>query len=123
MKPVCPYCEEDSKLVSGSDVWPGRSDLYDLKIWECKPCKSRVGCKKNTDIPLGSLANPELRLIRRRAHESFDPIWKSARVSRSKAYADLADYLKLGTSECHIGMMREGMCQRVIDYARGKVKW
>ena len=50
-----------------------------------------------------------------RAHDAFDPIWKSRKMSRKKAYSWLAEKLKLPEEKTHIGMFDIGMCKKVIE--------
>ena len=110
--PIC-HGHGWAELVSGKDIYPHRSDLAHLKFWQCAVCRSRVGCHPRTMIALGSLASAELRRARKDAHEAFDPLWKSGRMSRKKAYSWLAN--KLGVDEAHMGSMDEEQCQRVIE--------
>ncbi|MFB5268120.1 zinc-finger-containing protein [Paenibacillus enshidis] len=36
-----------------------------------------VGVHDGTDIPLGRLANRELRELKKQCHALFDPVWKN----------------------------------------------
>ena len=66
-----------------------------FKFWSCDPCKAYVGTYIGTTEPFGILANAELRLAKREAHEAFDDLWKLGFMSRSKAYKKLAEYMDL----------------------------
>ena len=114
MIPTCPYCNNPSTKVSGSEIYPHREDLWDIVIYECKPCDARVGCHKGTDNPLGRLANAELRAAKMEAHLAFDPLWKTKTKSRSGAYQWLAKELGIRPKDCHIGMFDVETCQRVV---------
>lgn len=111
----CDYCGNPAECVTGADVYPHRPDLADKIIWECKPCEARVGCHPKTVKPLGRLANEQLRILKMQAHSKFDPIWKMGNMKRKSAYAWLAKELEIDASLCHIGMMNEVMCERVIE--------
>lgn len=115
MQVICDYCRGDTEKVSGADVYRNRPDLASKVIWRCHPCDAHVGCHPGTDIPLGRLANKELRKAKMEAHAAFDPIWRSRRMSRSKAYAWLAKSMGLTTAQCHIGMFDVAQCRRVVD--------
>lgn len=80
---VCPYCGNKAELVDSAVVY-GRS--YGI-IWLCYPCDAYVGVHKNSPrhAPLGRLANKELREWKMRAHEVFDQLWISARMTRPTA--------------------------------------
>lgn len=117
---VCPYCNSKAKLVGGAAVYPHRADLYDLKFWHCKPCDAYVGCHKpnrhnNFDptVPLGRLADGQLRKAKSAAHMTFDRIWKEGYKSRTDAYAWLASKLEISVDACHIGMFDVDMCNKV----------
>ncbi|WP_447879797.1 zinc-finger-containing protein [Serratia fonticola] len=115
MTVICDYCGNPAYLVTGAEIYPHRPDLKRLSFWSCSPCSAYVGCHKDSDaVPLGRLANAELRRAKNRAHAAFDPIWKEKRKSRSKAYSWLAHQLKIQPKDCHIGMFDIEMCDRVI---------
>lgn len=111
----CNYCGNDAALVSGKEIYPHRPDLYSLQFWSCSPCKAWVGCHKRSNaVPLGRLANAELRREKTAAHAAFDPIWKSGRKSRRGAYEWLSKRLSIPFKDCHIGMFDVDTCKRVV---------
>lgn len=117
---ICPYCGSDAELTTGHKVYPHRPDLAHLKIWACLPCDAWVGTHKNspTHAPLGRMANAELRRAKMAAHAAFDPIWKSGRMSRSKAYALLASLMNLPKQDTHIGMFDVQQCKQVVEVCK-----
>lgn len=117
MAPACPYCDKRARLASGADIYPHRPDIFGLHakpFWQCVPCGAYVGCHPGTRKPLGRLANAALRLAKMRAHEAFDPLWKSGRMGRNEAYGWLTRALGIPGSECHIGMFDEAQCAAVV---------
>lgn len=111
----CPYCNADALCVSGDVIYPHRPDLHQKKFYLCKPCDAYVGCHGTTVIPLGRLANAELRIAKMKAHAAFDPMWKAGDITRSQAYVWLADKLGLTTRQCHIGMFDLDQCKQVVQ--------
>lgn len=111
----CDYCGEQAHLVTGKQLYPHRPDLAGIKAWQCTPCDASVGCHKNSENPLGRLANKALKKMKMKAHAAFDPLWKSGEMSRTEAYEWLQDKLNLDPDACHIGKFDETMCQKVID--------
>lgn len=111
-KVVCPYC-------GGYAVFTDSTAVYGMsygKIWLCRKCRAWVGVKKGTDIPLGDLADKELRKLRRDAHAAFDRIWrKGGHMTRKEAYEWLAHEMTLPRQETHIGMFDTYKCRMVID--------
>lgn len=112
----CDYCGRDAKLVGGKAIYPHRRDLYRLSFWRCEPCDAHVGVHKNSDSlkPLGRLANKQLRKWKQAAHASFDPLWRSKKMSRRGAYSFLSEKLGIHFKKCHIGMFDEDMCKSTV---------
>ena len=109
--PLCPYCFELSELIDSKIVY-GKS--YGM-MYRCEPCEAHVGCHQGTTKALGRLANGELRRLKSRAHDSFDPIWRKSSMTRRSAYHWLADELGITLEECHIGMFDLDTCKKVIE--------
>lgn len=118
--PVCPYCnkpavhhESSAHLYRGRDYGP---------VWECAPCAAYVGCHGKSKTPLGRLANADLRRAKIAAHAAFDPLWRgkmardgcSQKEARSAGYQWLAKELNMDPAKCHIALMDEFDCQRVV---------
>ena len=123
MEPIdCPYCGgkatfRDTRLIYGRSYGMGY-------ICENYPkCDAYVGAHRKDDKPLGTPANAKLRKWRNKAHATFDPLWsahKGLRVfsSRQKAYKNLAAYLKIPESKCHIAMFDATQCHKVTIFAK-----
>ena len=117
----CPYCDSAVKRVTGKTVYPRRPDLHKRPYYACErfpECDAYVGCHPGTAVPLGRLADKELRQAKNAAHRAFDPIWKDGRMRRHEAYQWLAGQLGIDRAECHIGMFDVEMCRRVVDACR-----
>jgi len=123
---TCPYCHRPAKLVTGVDIYPHRPDLVRNLFWRCAPCGAYCGCHQKHPqfspagtTPLGRLANAELRREKRRAHEAFDPLWKSGEMPRTEAYQWLADQIGVSVVNCHIGMLDVDGCKAVVAAVKG----
>ncbi|WP_028492623.1 zinc-finger-containing protein [Thioalkalivibrio sp. ALE19] len=112
--PLCPYCGERSERVTGAEVYPHRPDLAGKAFYQCAPCDARVGCHPGTNKPLGRLANAALRRAKSRAHKAFDGLWRDGSMTRSEAYAWLAEQMDLPVKRCHIGQFDEAQCEQVV---------
>lgn len=126
MSCTCLYCGNAATLVNGLAIYPHRLDLADLKFWKCEPCKAYVGCHKkgarisrsqvsDGTVPLGRLANAELRTWKSRVHEVFDPIWRSGGMTRGTAYTWLATKMGIHKDNCHVGMFDVEQCKRAVE--------
>ena len=111
---LCDYCGTVATLVGGNKVYPHRKDLYKKNFWLCETCGAYVGTHRN-DIPLGRLADAELRIEKRKAHKAFDPLWQKGKQTRSEAYIWLAKKLEINEDQCHIGMFDSDMCKKVVS--------
>lgn len=118
----CDYCHEQSELVYGNSVYPNRRDLHKKRFYLCRPCRAWVGCHPNTLKPLGRLADKELRMMKMRAHESFDKLWKEGYMSRKDAYKWLSEEMGLPAEQTHIGMFDIQKCRIVEMNSQMKMK-
>ena len=121
----CQYCQSEAKLADSVIVY-GRS--YG-PIWICSnypKCDSYVGCHKDTNKPLGTLANRELREWRKKAKEPFNRLWKEKIINkitqyipqtspRSKAYMWLTEKLDIPGEETHFGLFDIDQCKKVFE--------
>jgi hypothetical protein len=128
MRVPCPYCGEYATLQSSDKIYRG---TYFGMAYICKNfpvCDSYVGVHKGTTTPLGRLANSELRMWKKKAHNIFDPLWKikfeREKIKKSKykkswargsAYKWLAKQLGISVEECHIGMFDIDTCKKVVQ--------
>lgn len=128
--PICPYCGSAAVFnASSADYYSGR-DFGPL--WACDPCEAWVGCHKGKNIALGRLANKELRIWKKRAHDAFDPLWREKLrrrreergpeykvfYARGSGYKWLALQLGIDRSACHIGEFDVDQCKRVVEICR-----
>lgn len=122
---LCSYCDARAKLVTGAVIYPGRNDLANKLFWHCPPCRAWVGChpparengrggKGAGDVPMGRLANAELRRAKQAAHEALDPLWRSGEMTRQGAYAWLAGALQIPHKQCHVGAFDVDRCRATV---------
>ena len=71
-----------------------------------------------TSIPVGTLANRDLRALRKEAHQSFDQLYLSGLMSKQDAYLWLAELLQAPLSQAHIGYLGEYYCRQVIEASK-----
>ena len=117
---ICLYCNKKAELVGGDVIYPSRPDLACKKFYLCTPCDAFVGTHRATCAPLGTLAKPKLRLLRKNCHALFDPIWKNKHLKRKDAYKWLSENLEIPADKCHIGMFNQIMCKKAINLLKSK---
>jgi hypothetical protein len=112
---ACPFCKGPVTLVE-NDVIYGRHFGEWPWAYDCRPCDAYVGLHPFTAIPLGTLATREIRNARQQAKAVFNPRWMNGGMTRSAAYAWLAQALGIADVEqCHIGWFDVAQCRRVVE--------
>lgn len=117
----CRYCGNKVVYTSNAEIY-GR-EYGNGMVYLCRNCGAYVGTHPNSDRPLGTLANAELREYRKQAHFWFDQIWKTPNkiMSRWKAYDWLSKQLGLPKEKTHIGMFEKNECIKVIKLAKERL--
>ncbi len=115
--PQCPYCKSEAEFVDSKTIC-GKS--YGM-VWKCRNhphCDARVGVHRNTNIPLGRMADKQLRDLKQAVHKFFDPLWKEVGFTRTQAYNELSVRMGVPREYCHIGMFDKVACKRALDILR-----
>lgn len=115
----CPKCGarailKDSRVIYGS---------FHGYVWACPNlavCDTYVGCHRNSNKPLGTLADASTRRARGRAHRLFDSIWKSGRITRKEAYILLRQKMGLSERDAHIAKFDLAQCNKLCDIFMGE---
>lgn len=109
----CPYCGGKADFVTSKEFY---GQCYGTSLYICHPCDARVGTHSVTKKALGTLANEELRGLRKKCHGLVDPYWKSGKYTRTEVYERMAIAMGLSKAETHIGMFDEGKCLQLINF-------
>ena len=110
----CPYCNSAVIKADSEEIYGiSYGDVY---ICSAYPhCNAYVGADKKTGEPLGTLADWKTRGARKKAHASFDPLWKDGKMKRTEAYAWMAEAMDLPTEKAHIAMFDVDKCFKLIS--------
>lgn len=68
--------------------------------------------------PVGKPADAKTRKARITAHEAFDRIWRTKRMTRDRAYVWMRHELGLSKEECHIGSFDVATCKKLVQKVR-----
>jgi hypothetical protein len=109
----CPYCGKAAEWRENSCVY-GRNYGDSYMIWICFNCDAYCGCHQNTQTPLGTMANGELREWRQKAHKAIDPIWKNGEMTRPQVYTALQKHFG---REIHVGESDIETCKLIIEWS------
>lgn len=117
----CRYCGNEVVLTSNAEIYG--KEYGNGKCYLCRNCRAFVGIHTGTTIPLGTLANDELRKARNEAHKLFDKLWKQPTriMTRYEAYKWLANKMNLKIKETHIALFEIEQCNQVIELIKEKI--
>lgn len=111
----CPYCGAKAFLRPASAVHGNAAP--DTKIYVCARypvCDAYVSAHRDSDLPMGTLADRLLRAKRRQAHIALNRLWEDGYMTRREAYHWLQVQLGLPESEAHIGRFSGFRCEQVV---------
>ena len=115
----CPYCGGPVSYRSADGIYHDNRKRVMLYVCNKYPkCDAYVRTHAGTNIPVGTLANHELRTLRQKAHNYFDQLHQTGLMSKQDAYQWLADLLCVPLSKAHIGCLGEYYCKQVIEDSR-----
>ncbi|MGO5116366.1 zinc-finger-containing protein [Candidatus Avoscillospira sp. LCP25S3_F1] len=112
----CPYCGATAYLRPASVAY-GERAIPGAKLYVCgnyPACDSYVAAHRGTQLPMGTLANKDLRRQRQEAHTVFNQLWNRGLMTKRQAYLWLQARLDLPECEAHIAKFSEVRCRLVI---------
>jgi hypothetical protein len=121
---ICPYCRCNTELVNGDFIYPHRlienprPKFLDKKYYVCiKDSTHYVGTYSDNITSLGRIANSELRKLKSKGHQVFDPLWKQKIKfnSQKQAYEWLSEKMNLPQEFTHFGMFTNDECIKAIN--------
>ena len=112
----CPYCGakavlRPSEVVHQNRARPGQ------RLYVCArfpQCNAYVGAHEGTLLPMGTLANRNLRNKRILAHRAFNRLWESGTMKKWQAYKWMQAKFGLNHDQAHIAMFSELRCDQLI---------
>lgn len=110
---TCRYCGGPVELVNNDHIY-GRSFGEWPYMYLCTPCDAYVGVHKYTDLPLGTIANLELRGWRKAAKKPFAMFVDRLGRDRTLAYTVLATRMGIPKEACHFGMFEVEECREAM---------
>ncbi len=114
----CPYCGATVVYRKADDIYHDHKDRMMYVCSRYPECDAYVRVHEGTNIPVGTLANRNLRSLRRTAHQYFDKLYKTGIMSKDEAYSWLAYLIDSPISQAHIGYLGEYYCREVIKQSK-----
>ena len=112
----CPYCGAKATLRPSSSVY-GNTTKIDGFLYVCDrypKCDAYVTAHRQSRLPMGTLANGDLRHKRIEAHKAFDWLRKSGLMPKRQAYKWMQAKLGLNEDQAHIAKFSAFMCDQLI---------
>jgi hypothetical protein len=83
-----------------------------------------VGTYSNNKTSLGRVADKNLRALKKKGHELFDPLWKNQShfKNQREAYIWLSEQMKLSLEYTHFGMFTSEQCDLAIKLCMNLVQ-
>lgn len=106
----CRYCGGEVKLIQNSEIYGAQYGKWPY-MYICWACDAYVGLHPGTDIPLGTLANRQLRNARNAAKSAFHAVIAGFGIERDEAYENLAGKMKIPREQCHFGWFEVDQCK------------
>lgn len=111
---TCRYCQGEVRLVENQEIYGKNYGKYPYSYW-CEKCGSYVGIHPGSDLPLGTLADHNLREWRKRSKKAFIDYYQSKHWKRETAYQWLQQKLCLLPDDCHFGLFEIEDCINVLE--------
>lgn len=118
----CPYCGARAVRRPASAVYGAAARDPGAYLYVCARypiCDAYVAAHQKTGLPMGTLANGNLRHKRIEAHRAFNRLWRDGYMDKWQAYKWLQAKLGLSERQAHIAMFSEYMCDQVIELCGG----
>ena len=109
----CRYCKGRVKLETFQH---GQFGQKILSRYKCRKCSASVNCHAGTDLPMGILADRELRRLRAEAHNAMnwkEILWKE----KQRQYKEFAEHFGW-KRRFHIGMLNKRQARELINYIK-----
>ena len=112
----CPYCGAQA-MLRPAHVVHGNQAKQGQYLYVCNrypKCDAYVGVHAKSLLPLGTLANGDLRHKRILAHRAFEQLQRTCKMEKWQAYQWLQAKFSLRRDQAHIAKFSVYMCDQLI---------
>ncbi|MEI2416153.1 zinc-finger-containing protein [Orrella sp. JC864] len=109
---ACDCCGGAVRLASNAEIYRGRKFGDWPYVYLCDACGAYIGLHPDTDLPLGTMANADLRALRKSTKRLFfDVAEHFFHGQRDRTYAWLAQVMGIDARRCHFGLFDIDACR------------
>lgn len=108
---TCPYCEKEAQFSSSFDFY-GKD--YGTNVYFCPDCDAHIKTFKNSLVPNGTMANEELRELRKTIHGIFNELLNVEEVDSYLLFKKISQHIFVSPDEVHISYLDEFQCDKII---------
>lgn len=110
----CRYCAGEVKVAHHDEVYGTAYGSWPW-LYRCSDCDARVGMHPFTNIPLGTLADTELRARRIEVKRLFQMICETRRKrwDRTRGYQEMSQALGIPAKDTHFGLFEHKQLDEV----------
>jgi ssDNA-binding Zn-finger/Zn-ribbon topoisomerase 1 len=111
----CPYCGAHAAFRHASVVHGEKArDEYLYVCSRYPQCDAYVSAHKQSGLPMGALADGNLRRKRMEAHRAFDQLWRGGTMQKWQAYKWMQAKFGFSNTQAHIANFSEYRCDELI---------
>lgn len=111
---LCPYCNRKARLITGKQLYRSIKRIKHYRFWRCDSCDAHAKCSRDGK-PIGSLANAELRQLRRKAHDLMEWIVASGTMDESELHKMLCQSVGRKSKRVMLVHYSKDDCQAIVD--------
>lgn len=113
----CPYCGAYAQLRPATALGKVSSAYSGKRFYVCSRypfCDAYVEAHRASGLPMGTLADKQLRRKRRDAHVALERLWEQGCMTKAEAYRWMQTQLGVPEQDAHIAKFSEYRCDQVI---------
>ncbi len=109
MKEKCPYCDSNIIIVKSTIIYGPKYNFGPMKC-----CSRFPECDSYSGIN-ATIANSDLRELRKKCHRIFDEKWKSGKMRRGECYRWLQKEMGMNSNQAHIAQFSIDECKKLLS--------
>lgn len=119
----CNLCGGDVEIVGHAEIYNGAEYGCWPYVYKCEDCDAYVGIHRDTDLPLGTLADKKIREARKDCKHYFMELMRWKDWDMNTGYDWLYKEMDMPRAECHFGMFDVKRCKQAAVCCIKELGW